>query len=97
MKTQRIVGEPRATASQKEGARMVLAASRGEAVLWRRHVESHLLLLPNPLCAEGKERQPSTLGLNVPNSREEYHGLSAVQHPAQAARATEGRAAEEED
>jgi hypothetical protein len=32
--------------------------------------------------------------LNVPNSREEYHGLSAAQHPAQAARATEGREAE---
>lgn len=48
MKPQRIIGEPRTTTSQKEGARMAPAASRGEAV----HVESHLLLLPNPLCAE---------------------------------------------
>lgn len=36
-----------------------------------------------------RESRPSTFSLNVPNSREESHGLSAAEHPAQAARATE--------
>lgn len=82
--------EPTATASQKEDDRMSPAASRGEAMLGRRHMESHLLLLPNPLD-RGEVNLPLLASTALTQEKNIYQGLSAAQHPMLAARATEGR------